>query len=96
VQVRAVTGDALQVISTDYPPNTEFPIHRHPEEQIVVVMAGRLRFSLDGVQYDLEPGHVVCIPSNVPHGASSLDERTSLIAAYTPPRRDYLPGTAAP
>jgi len=68
------------------------PKHAHVHEQITYVLEGWLRLTVgdDGAEtYDLRPGDVIHLPSNVPHGAEALDE-TRVIDLFSPPREDWL------
>lgn len=48
--------------------------HAHPQEQIMVVLRGRLRVTLDGVTRELGPGEGFLTPPNVPHQVTALED----------------------
>jgi quercetin dioxygenase-like cupin family protein len=44
--------------------------------------------TIDGEEYELKKGDSYAVPSNVPHGAFTL-EPTIIEDAFYPPREDY-------
>ncbi len=65
------------------------PVHQHPQEQVAHVVSGRVRFTVDGQSREVGPGESLHLPSNVPHGAETL-EQALVIDTFSPPREDYL------
>jgi quercetin dioxygenase-like cupin family protein len=61
------------------PPGATFELHRHPESQIGMQIAGRLEFNLNGTKEILEPfGQVYVAGSNVLHGSKNPFSETAL------------------
>ncbi|MBD2506374.1 cupin domain-containing protein [Nostoc muscorum FACHB-395] len=61
------------------PPGATFELHRHPESQIGMQIAGRLEFNLNGTKEILEPfGQVYVAGSNVIHGSKNPFSETAL------------------
>lgn len=85
-----VTGERVMVCRLELAPHVVTPIHSHPHEQITIVERGRVRFTVDGVERIVGPGDVLHLPSNVPHGATMLDEPVVLIDIFSPIREDFL------
>ncbi|CAG0985055.1 hypothetical protein ANRL4_02122 [Anaerolineae bacterium] len=50
-------------------PDTVFPEHSHPAEQITMVLEGELTFTYEGKTVTLKAGDVIAIPSNKVHSA---------------------------
>lgn len=48
--------------------------HSHPHEQIIVILEGKLRLTLDGAESVLRPGQAVHIRPNVPHATVALED----------------------
>jgi quercetin dioxygenase-like cupin family protein len=48
--------------------------HRHPEEQVMLVLKGRLRVSCDGETYEVGPGQATFNPSNAEHAVEALED----------------------
>jgi quercetin dioxygenase-like cupin family protein len=73
-----------------YEPGARFPVHSHPEEQITVVVSGRIRFTVDGASVELGAGEAAVIPGDVPHGAEVIGaEVVETFNALSPRRRSH-------
>lgn len=56
-------------------PGAWFPVHSHDLEQWFFVYRGRMRFVIDGQEYSVGPGELVCVPRNARHeGSNAVDE----------------------
>lgn len=66
----------------------EVPEHHHIHEQIMHVVEGQFEFTLAGVTKIYEPGDVVVIPSNTPHGGKALTP-CKLMDVFSPVREAY-------
>lgn len=85
-----VTGERVQVIRAEMAPGSEFPLHVHPHEQIIVVLQGALQFTVGGQERVVRPGSVIHAPPGVRHGGRVLgDETVVTIEALQPPRLDF-------
>lgn len=61
------------------PPGATFELHRHPESQIGMQIAGRLEMNINGTKEILEPlGQVYVAGSNVLHGSINPFSETAL------------------
>ena len=63
------------------------PYHIHHEaDEVKMVLAGELKFKVDGEFYDLRPGDVAFTPRGVPHTFTNVhrDQPVRLLALYTP------------
>jgi quercetin dioxygenase-like cupin family protein len=75
------------------------PWHSHPNEQIVFILSGILRFTVgeEGAEkhvYDVHGGETLVIPGNVPHMAEALED-TDNLDIFAPPRQDWITGNDA-
>ena len=74
------------------------PRHSHPNEQIVFILSGALRFSVgeegSAQDYVVHGGEVLVIPGNVPHLAEALED-TDNLDIFAPPRQDWISGDDA-
>ena len=75
------------------------PWHSHPNEQIVFILSGILRFTVgeEGAEkhvYDVHGGETLVIPGNVPHMAEALED-TDNLDLFAPPRQDWITGSDA-
>ena len=63
--------------------------HRHPHEQSGYVISGTYLMTVDGREYELQPGDSYAIPGNIPHSFKVI-EGGEVIDVFTPIREDYL------
>lgn len=63
--------------------------HSHVNEQITMVMDGRMKLIFDDGEAVLRSGQVMVIPPNVPHALEVLED-TIAIDYFTPPREDWI------
>jgi quercetin dioxygenase-like cupin family protein len=88
---QTIHGAHQTMIRYVYEPGSVFPIHAHPEEQMTVVVRGRIVFQIDGQWQELGPGHVAVIPANLPHGAHVAGADTVETFNALSPRRAHAP-----
>ena len=62
--------------------------HSHPQEQMVYVLAGRLRFTCGSDTFEIAAGDSFIVPGNVEHEAAALEECV-VIDVFHPTRPDY-------
>ena len=94
---RLVTGERMMVAQVELTRGCIVPQHAHVHEQTTLVLEGRLRLKIgdDGAEsYDIGPGELICLPSNVPHAAEALED-TRVLDIFSPPREDWLNRTDA-
>jgi len=71
-------------------PNAQLPPHRHPNEQMLIVLEGGIDLIIGGKRYHLERGDVAVLPSNTEHGAYASAEGCRVIDVFSPPRQDFV------
>ena len=71
-------------VRVDFAPGAVAPPHRHPGEEIVYVLEGRLEYRVEGAPaVTLGPGEVLFIPDGAVHAATNVGEaRGSELATY--------------
>lgn len=94
IRRRIVTGEKVMLGHLHFPKGALVPAHRHDSEQITHVLAGALRFVVDGEEVIVRQGETLNIPSNAEHSAEALEE-TDEIDAFSPIRTDWLDGSDA-
>src|SRR5262245_384295 len=67
------------------------PEHHHENEQVCVVLSGRLVFFADGKEYVLSAGDTLQVPPNLPHRVEALEDSVAY-DLFAPPRADWLRG----
>jgi 2-deoxy-D-gluconate 3-dehydrogenase len=89
-----IWGERLTVCRLRLPARLVTPVHAHPHEQMTIVEHGPVLFTVGDEQRIVTTGDVLHFPSNMPHGATMLDEEVILIDVFSPVREDFLPAGA--
>lgn len=100
---RRVIGEKMMLSEVRLARGCRVPSHAHENEQICVVLEGRLRFGLgaegskDHRFVEVGSGELITLPSNVPHSAEALAD-TRVFDLFSPPSAttgiDRPPGAA--
>lgn len=85
-----VVGENIMICRLRFDPFVVTPAHRHPHEQMTLVVQGRVKFILGTEERIVSAGDVLHFPSNHWHGATMLDEEVVLIDIFSPIREDFL------
>jgi len=85
----AFGGERAMVNHVRLAAGTEVPEHAHPEEQITVVLKGRLLLTLEGVEVELGPGDAALVPAGAKHAVLAREE-TELLDVFSPVRQDLV------
>ena len=89
-----VSGKSLMAVWVDVKAGTHIAAHRHPNEQITWLMAGRMEYRIgDGEPTSCGPGTVVHIPADVEHEVW-YREHCRYCEVFSPPRFDLYPAAA--
>lgn len=70
------------------------PEHHHENEQVSMVLSGRLKFLAGGEEYIVAAGEVMQIPSQLPHRVEVLEDSV-VFDLFAPVRSDWLRGEDA-
>ena len=90
IRRRTVThGETMYQMIAELAAGSVMPEHKHPQEQIIHIMAGRMKVNVGGVSHELRPGQSYYLASNVPHGVETL-EKTTVLDTFSPPRDEYI------
>lgn len=81
-------GQSLMLCEFKFDAHVEVPIHTHAHEQVGYVVEGHVEMTIGGEKFELRKGDSYCAPSNVPHGAHTL-EPSVIVDTFYPPREDY-------
>lgn len=82
-------GEKSMVTKMNYVVGNFADIHTHPQEQSGYVISGKYRMTIDGQEYELNPGDSYAVPGDVPHSFEVL-EGGEVVDVFTPIREDYL------
>ncbi|MEM7057438.1 MAG: cupin domain-containing protein [Pseudomonadota bacterium] len=68
-----------------------FDPHSHHNEQLVMVLEGRMRLDIGDppAPVELGPGDCLVIPPHTPHGGETLED-CKIVDAFSPPRTTVL------
>ncbi|HEX5449216.1 MAG TPA: cupin domain-containing protein [Gaiellaceae bacterium] len=86
---RSLHGEKSSLTQIELEPNIDVPEHAHENEQIGILTAGSMTFTIGGETREVQPGDGWVIPANVPHSVSSGPEGAALIELFAPPRHDW-------
>jgi len=81
-------GPSMMICEFIFDAHVTVPVHSHPHEQVGYIVEGRVEMSIDGKKTELLKGDTYVAPSNVPHGAYTL-EPAVIVDSFSPPREDY-------
>ena len=77
---RLITGDRIEVGILRFKAGEGAEPHSHPHEQIIVVLRGRVKMTIDGQVFELVAGNAAHIPPNVVHGTDVIED-TEIISS---------------
>ena len=62
--------------------------HAHPNDQICIMIKGRMLMEIDGEQRIMEPGEFAYVPKNVMHRIQTMEHDAIVLDVFCPPRED--------
>jgi quercetin dioxygenase-like cupin family protein len=81
-------SDSMMICEFKFEAEVTIPIHSHPNDQVGYIVEGSVEMTIDGKTYKLGKADSYSAPSNIPHGAHTL-EPTVIVDTFSPPREDY-------
>jgi quercetin dioxygenase-like cupin family protein len=87
-----VVGNEVMVARVLMKKGCYVPKHSHHNEQVTYILEGALKFIIDDKEVVVHAGEVLCIPPNMPHEATALEDTVDL-DVFTPPRQDWISKT---
>jgi quercetin dioxygenase-like cupin family protein len=96
---QAIAAERLSAVkvTTSRDANFDGRMHRHDNEQLLIMIAGRVRLTVDGSSFWAEPGDLVVFPPGSWHAAVEVGpEGAEYFEVFSPPRLDQLPGWVGP
>lgn len=87
--LRPFWGKNLMASYVTFAAGTVAPFHQHPQEQLSLVLSGRLECTVGQETRWMEAGDMVSIPPNVPHMARTGDEGAVAVDMFSPPRDGF-------
>ena len=92
IEIRGMAGEHATLIKVQTRKGYGLAMHSHPQEQMVCVLSGRVRFTYENqAPHEVGPGEFVRIPGNVAHLGETLEDAVT-IEIFCPARNDILAG----
>jgi quercetin dioxygenase-like cupin family protein len=91
---RPVTTDTVMANHATIAPNTDLAVHHHAEQQILLMIAGELKFTVGAETRTLRAGDCAVIPPHVPHGGVAGPDGAVAIDVFNPPRAGIVQAMA--
>lgn len=88
---RVVHGENLTVSKIHLDQGAVFPEHCHANEQVTLLLTGRVRITYPDHDQIVEAGQLIQTPPNVPHRLDALEE-SYVIDVFAPRRDDWMRG----
>jgi quercetin dioxygenase-like cupin family protein len=83
-------GEKMMMVLSATLPGHSVPLHSHPHEQIGMVYAGKAILRIGDEERLVKKGDFYRIPSNVPHGDTTVgDEPFIMLDIFYPIREDF-------
>jgi quercetin dioxygenase-like cupin family protein len=89
VSMRAAWGEKIMLSFIDLAPNSVVPEHKHPHEQMGIVLEGEFEFTIGGQKHLIKAGEAYHIPSNVLHSVKTPGQKALALDIFSPPREEY-------
>lgn len=89
ILARSVHGTEITLAVIDLDPSLDMPEHRHPQEQLGVVLRGELTLRIGEESRLRRAGDMWVIPSGVPHAVVVGAGGCTVVEAFSPPRHDW-------
>jgi len=74
--------DGLEYFEESLPLGTKIPEHRHPFDEVRMIIRGRLLYNVSGNKVLLRPGDKVIVPSNTLHSKEANFEDCLSLCSY--------------
>jgi quercetin dioxygenase-like cupin family protein len=88
--IKAVANEHSMFTYFEFGTNPVMPKHKHPHEQICLVMQGSVKMTVGEQVKTLKVMEGVVIPPNLEHEAIALESNTKVLDVWYPLRKDYL------
>jgi quercetin dioxygenase-like cupin family protein len=86
---RVISGQRVTVAVVDIEPNQILPEHRHPNEQVGLVLEGIITMVIAGERKLCAVGDTYVIAGDVPHWGETGPEGATVIDVFAPGRADW-------
>jgi len=84
-----VYGDQTLLTEIRFSQGSVIDFHEHPHEQTGYLVKGKFQLTVEGREYQVEPGDSWCIKGGKSHKAE-FQEESLAIEVFSPPREEYM------
>lgn len=91
---QAIHTSQMTVARLELKAGSSVAAHSHHNEQVSLVLSGKIKFTVDGVEVIVGPGQVLELKPHIPHGVEILEDAT-VLDLFSPPRTDWISGDDA-
>jgi quercetin dioxygenase-like cupin family protein len=89
----AVAGKEMGINRIRWVHPTSLPDHTHDDaEQVIIMLEGEIKFTIDGEQLHLRPGDVTVVPRHAHHSGESIAGEAVFVEVFAPLRIENLFG----
>jgi quercetin dioxygenase-like cupin family protein len=89
VRMKPLFGDGAMLNLLELDAGAVVVAHRHPHEQLGLMLEGELALTIDGVEHRLHPGDAYQISGGVEHAARAVGGPCRVLDVFQPVREDY-------
>jgi quercetin dioxygenase-like cupin family protein len=89
IQRRVLAGNNGMIVWWKLKAGASAAAHKHPHEQVVWILQGRMDFRMGNERRSMIGGDVAVIAGNVEH-EGFFPEDTEVVDIFAPPREDFL------
>jgi quercetin dioxygenase-like cupin family protein len=91
IERRVLAGKQGMIVWWKMKAGAHAAAHRHPHEQIVWMLKGKMDFRIGDERRSMVAGDVAVIPGGVEH-EGFFPEDTEVVDVFAPPREDFVAG----
>ena len=91
IERRIVAGQQGMVVWWKMKAGAHAAAHKHPHEQIVWMLKGKMDFRIGNERRSMGAGDIAVIPGGIEH-EGYFPEDTKVVDIFSPPREDFLAG----
>ena len=90
--IRLIWGERTMMAIITVPANQPVsPFHKHPNEQLGMVLEGEVTLTIGNETRTLRKGDAYVAPANVPHGRATVSKNPiRMLEVFSPPREDLV------
>jgi quercetin dioxygenase-like cupin family protein len=89
VTAKALFGEGAMLNLVELEPGAVVARHRHPHEQLGLILRGALTLTVDGSDHLLREMDGYTLPGDIEHGATAGPEGALVLDVFRPVREDY-------